>query len=179
MSNPLTDDLDNTNEVFRLRSPFGQASKEVNATRRIQCDIPLKVYLKFFQGTLQAAGRGVQYNVITSLLAPLIQKCHELGIPTEYDPDNDERVARVLANLNFDNVVQVESDAFHEGFTAGYAAARDEIESKCPEDPLARGTDSEPDRSESGRDVAGDVTRIRQSSTDNDSVAADLSSRAS
>lgn len=153
------------NPIFRLTSPYGKQVDDGKEQARVQCQIPLRAYINFFKGTLLAC-RGAQYNIITSLLQPLIQTCHEAQIPTTYDPDNEQRVAEILARVNFHDLDSIKRDSYAAGFAAG-------VESCCGKDTLARGTSGKPDRSKPGRAKSGRAKGVHQGNPDNGSLPTD------
>lgn len=46
--------------------------------------------------------KGVSNALVTTFLSKLIAAADAEGIPTQYEPDNESRLATILARLNFD-----------------------------------------------------------------------------
>lgn len=89
--------------IYRLVNPY--LKDYLGKVSRVQMDISTEDYAYLFRGILSGE-HGTQAAVIGTLIKKLINELRNEQPPIEphYDPDNAERVAAVLARLNFNPV---------------------------------------------------------------------------
>lgn len=78
--------------------------QRVNVTGCINAKVHFNFFTKRFCRT-----PGIVNALVNTFISKLILACDTEGIPSHYEPDNESRLATVLARLNFDSKSVVKS----------------------------------------------------------------------